>query len=77
MKRGLKVGDEVVVISGDERTKSGKVLQIDRAAGRVRIAGVGICKKHVKKNSSNPNGAILEIERSIHISNVKPVVKEN
>lgn len=77
MKRGIKVGDEVMIISGAGRSKRGKVLQIDRPAGRLRVAGIAISKKHVKKNSNNPNGAILEIERPIHRSNVRRVTDES
>jgi large subunit ribosomal protein L24 len=67
----VKRGDEVVVIAGSHKGKSGKVLEILAAKERVRVEGVGMIKRHVKKSQENPNGAIVEREGSIHVSNLQ------
>ncbi len=66
----VKKGDEVVVIAGAHRTNRGKVKQILKAKNRVIVEGVNMVKKHMRKSQQNPQGAILEIEGSIHVSNV-------
>jgi large subunit ribosomal protein L24 len=67
----VKKGDQVTVISGKEKGKSGKIIAVLTKKSRVVIEGLQMVKKHVKKSQQNPNGAILEMEGSIHISNVK------
>ena len=67
----VKRGDEVVVISGSHKGKSGKVLEILAPKQRARVEGVGMIKRHVKKSQENPNGAIVEREGSIHVSNLQ------
>ena len=66
----VKKGDEVVVIAGTERGKRGKVIQVVAAKERVIVEGVKMIKKHVRKNQQNPQGAIIEREGTVHISNV-------
>jgi len=66
-------GDTVTVISGNHRGSSGKILQVISAKSQVIIEGVRLIKKHQKKTQENPNGAIVEREGPIHISNVKVV----
>lgn len=66
----VKKGDEVVVIAGSHRTKRGKIKEILSGKGRVVIEGVNLLKKHLRKSQQNPQGTILEIEGSIHVSNV-------
>lgn len=70
LKYHVKTGDEVVVIAGNERGKRGKILQVQRKQNRVLVEGLRIIKKHVRKNQENPEGAIIEREGPIHISNV-------
>lgn len=67
----VKRGDEVVVIAGSQKGKSGKVLEILAPKQRVRVEGVGMIKRHTKKSQENPNGAIVEREGSIHVSNLQ------
>ncbi len=69
----VKKGDEVVVISGNHKGSSGKVLQVLAAKERVLVEGVRIIKKHERKSQDNPQGRIAEREGPIHISNVKLV----
>lgn len=66
----VKKGDEIVVISGTERGKRGRILRVQRAKQRVVIEGVKMIKKHMRKSQQHPNGAILEREGSLHVSNV-------
>ena len=66
----VKRGDTVVVISGTERGKRGKILQVLPQKQRVIVEGAKMIKRHTKKNQTNPQGAIVEREGSIHISNV-------
>ena len=66
----VKKGDEVVVIAGAERGKRGKIISVSTGKQRVLVEGVRIIKRHTRKNQQHPQGAILEREGSIHISNV-------
>ena len=64
----VKKGDEVVVITGSSRGKRGKVIEVVKS--RVIVEGLAMIKRHTRKNQNNPNGAIIEREGTIHISNV-------
>jgi large subunit ribosomal protein L24 len=66
----VKKGDEIVVIAGSELGKRGKVLEIITKKNRVLVEGVKIMKRHTRKNQNNPQGAIVEREAAIHLSNV-------
>jgi large subunit ribosomal protein L24 len=66
----VKRGDAVVVISGSHRGKEGKILEILPAKSRARIEGVAMMKRHTKKSQEHPQGAIVEREGSVHISNL-------
>ncbi len=68
----VKKGDEVVVLAGTERGKRGKVITILTDKQRVIVEGVQMIKKHQRKSNQHPQGAIIEREGSIHISNVMP-----
>ena len=72
MKRFVKKGDEVVVISGSSKGTRGKILQVFPKKERVLVEGVNIRKHHERKSEKNPDGAIVEREAPIHISNVMP-----
>jgi large subunit ribosomal protein L24 len=69
----VKKGDEVKVISGNNRGAVGKVLQVLAKKKQVLIEGVRLIKKTKRKSQDNPNGAIITREGPIHISNVKLV----
>jgi len=60
----------VVVIAGAERGKRGKILQVLPASQRVIVEGVRMIKKHQRKNQQYPQGAIVEREGPLHLSNV-------
>lgn len=72
----IKIGDMVKVISGSNKGKEGKVLQVLRDENRVIVEKVNVIKKHVKPSSANETGGILESEAPIHISNVKLIEKQ-
>ncbi|MCC6810335.1 MAG: 50S ribosomal protein L24 [Deltaproteobacteria bacterium] len=73
MAARIKKGDTVVVISGKEKGKQGKVLEV--GAERVMIEGLVPIKRHLKpgRSQANPQGGIVEKNGTIHISNVMPV----
>jgi large subunit ribosomal protein L24 len=66
----VKRGDPVVVISGSHKGKEGKILEVLPAKDRARIEGVALVKRHTKKSQEHPQGAIVEREGSVHISNL-------
>jgi large subunit ribosomal protein L24 len=66
----VKRGDEVVVISGVERGRRGKVISILSGKQRVIVEGLKMIKRHMRKSREHPQGRIVEREGSIHISNV-------
>ena len=70
----VKKGEQVTVIAGKEKGKSGKIIAILADKQRVVVEGLQMIKKHTRKSQQNPNGAIVEREGSIHISNVKKAV---
>ena len=67
----VKKGDQVVVLAGKEKGKSGKIIHVMTDKQRVVVEGLQMVKKHTRKSQQNPNGAIVEREGSIHMSNVK------
>jgi large subunit ribosomal protein L24 len=67
----IKRNDEVVVIAGAHKGKSGKILEILAAKSRARVEGVCMIKRHLKKSQENPNGSIVEREGSIQVSNLQ------
>lgn len=69
-KTHVKKGDDVVIIAGSNKGKRGKVIEVQRASQRIIVEGACMIKRHVKKNQQNPNGAIIEREGTVHISNV-------
>ncbi len=66
----IKSGDNVKVIAGDDKGKTGKVTQVITSSDRAIVEGLNIVTKHVKPSASNPNGGIQKVEAPIHISNL-------
>ncbi|AHC14308.1 50S ribosomal protein L24 [Salinispira pacifica] len=71
----IKKNDQVMVVAGREKGKTGRVLRIDLKNGRILIEGVNMVKKAVRKKSQNDRGGIMEVEAPLHISNVQLVGK--
>ncbi|HET9373761.1 MAG TPA: 50S ribosomal protein L24 [Chthoniobacterales bacterium] len=72
----VKKGDDVEVISGNHRGATGKILQVLPKKQQVLIEGVRIIKKTARKSQDHPNGAFINREGPIHISNVRIVEKK-
>jgi large subunit ribosomal protein L24 len=66
----VRRGDRVKVITGKDKGKEGKVLRAFPEKQRVVVEGVHKIKKHTRPTQSQPQGGILEIEGTIHVSNV-------
>jgi len=69
----IKKGDLVKVITGKDRGKEGKVISILVDKDRVIVEAVNIVKRHVKPSKKNQKGGIIDMEASIHVSNVKKI----
>ena len=67
----IRKNDIVQVITGEEKGKKGKVLNVDAAGGRVLVEGVNFIWKHLRRSQQHPHGARIQKEASIHVSNVK------
>ena len=68
----LRTDDEVIVISGKDKGKIGKIIRVDRSRGRVYVEGINIVKRHQRPSPGNPNAPVGVIEREgpVHVSNV-------
>ena len=68
----LKTDDTVIVISGKDKGRTGKILRVDRSNDRVFVEGVNIVKRHTRPNPARPNAqvGVIESEGPVHISNV-------
>lgn len=67
----IRKGDSVQIIAGNDKGKSGKVLEVNRKKYRAFVEGANMVTKHVKPSATNPEGGIQETEASIHLSNLK------
>ena len=67
----VKKGDIVVVTSGTQKGKRGKILAVLPGKQRVIIEGVRMIKKHMRKSQDQPQGGIVEKEGTVHLSNVR------
>lgn len=66
----VKKNDEVVVLSGSDKGKRGRIISILGKKDRVIVEGVAMIKRHTRKSQQHPQGAIVEKEGSVHVSNV-------
>ncbi len=70
----IRKGDQVKVIAGRDKGKTGRVIEVDRGRGRVVVEGVQLVKRHTRPNPAKQiKGGIAEREASIHVSNVMAV----
>ena len=74
-KLHIKVGDTVKILSGESRKQEGKILKIDKKKDRAIIEGINMIKKHAKPSAAHPEGGIIDVEGTIHISNLMVVNK--
>ena len=71
MKCKIKKGDVVVAIAGDDKGKSGKVINVLPKKGQVIVEGLRVAKKSIKPSDKDPKGGFVNKEMPINISNVK------
>ena len=77
MKVHVRKNDQVVVVSGKDRGKRGRVLEVYPGRGRALVEGVNIVKRHTKPNPQrNVKGGVVEREAALHASNVQLVCPE-
>ena len=72
-KFNIKKGDTVYVNAGNDKGKTGKVLEVVRSKDRAIVEGINMVSKHTKPNAKNPQGGIVKQEAGIHISNLQLV----
>ena len=75
MKSRVRKGDEVVIITGNDKGKVGKVMKVN--GERITVEQVNLRKKHMRKTQEQQKGQIIDIECPIHISNVKIWANDN
>ena len=69
----IRKDDKVIVLSGKDKGKEGKVLRSMPERERVVVENVHMIKKHTRPSQKNPQGGIIEMEGTIHVSNVMVV----
>ena len=70
MAMKIRKGDTVMVIAGDDKGKTGRVLSVDETKQRVLVEKVNFVKRHTKPRGQRAQGGILEKEAPLHLSNV-------
>ena len=74
-KLKIKKGDQVVILSGDDKGKTGEVLKAMPKENKVVVQGVNLVKRHTKPSQTNPGGIVTK-EAAIQVSNVAMVTTE-
>ena len=69
----IQKNDTVMVVAGNARGKTGKVLKVFRDDGRAIVEGVNIIKRHTKASQKNPQGGIVQKEESVNMANIMVV----
>jgi large subunit ribosomal protein L24 len=70
MKLHIRKGDNVMVVAGDSKGRTGKVLEVEVEKYRAIVENVNLATKHTKPNAKNPKGGLVKQEMPIHISNL-------
>ena len=70
-KLHIKKGDTVYVNAGNDKGKTGKVLEVIPAKDRAIVEGINMVSKHTKPNAQHPQGGIIKQEAGIHVSNLQ------
>ncbi len=76
-KLHIKKGDTVYVNAGDDKGKTGRVLEVQVEKQRAIVEGINMVPKHTKPNAKSPQGGIVKKQAPIHISNLNVVDKNN
>jgi large subunit ribosomal protein L24 len=74
-KLNIKKGDNVMVIAGNNKGQSGRVLFFGTEKSRAIVEGINMISKHTRPNADNPKGGIIKQEAGVHISNLKIIDK--
>lgn len=74
MARHVRAGDTVIVTAGDYKGQTGEVLRVEPSKDRVVVKGINLKTKHIKPTQASPQGGVVKVEGSIHISNVSVAV---
>ena len=69
VKYKIKKGDEVIVLTGKDKGKSGEIIKMLPKEGRAVVQGINMVKRHTRPTQTNPGG-IIEKEAPIHVSNL-------
>ena len=69
----IRKGDEIIVISGKDKGKKGRVMRVFPKEGKILVEKINYCTAYLRKSQTNPNGGITKMEGKLHISNVKLV----
>lgn len=72
-KLHIKKGDTVYVNAGDDRGKTGKILEVLTEKNRAIVEGINLVSKHTKPNAKHPQGGIIKQEAGVHLSNLQVV----
>lgn len=66
----IKKGDQVIVLAGGDKGKTGEVVRVIPSKNRAVVQSLNMIKKHTKPSATSPQGGIVEMEAPIHISNL-------
>ena len=70
MAAKIKKGDDVIVLTGKDKGRKGKVLRVFPTESRVLVSGINVVQRHTRPSQTNPQGGIVNKEAPIHVSNV-------
>ena len=70
MAAKIKKGDQVILLTGKDKGRTGQVTKVLPKDGRVLVAGLNLVQRHTKPTQADPNGGIKSKEASVHVSNV-------
>ena len=70
MAARIRKGDTVIVLTGKDKGKSGKVLEVRPDADRAVVEGINVVRRHTKPSMGNPQGGVIPKEAAIHLSNL-------
>lgn len=72
----IKKNDQVIVLAGKDKGKSGRIIEVDHKKERVIVESINKVKKSQRRTQTNPQGGFVDIEKPIHISNVALIDKK-
>jgi large subunit ribosomal protein L24 len=70
----LKKGDQVKIVAGSDKGKTGKIVAVIPTQRAVKVEGINIIKKHVKPNAAHPQGGIVDVHQQMDVSKVALLV---